>query len=229
VQGQAGIVNKFLTEANIRNPQYTPLKIPRRPAWNKKMSAQEIHQQENMAFLEWRRDIATIEENNVKLAFTPFEKNIEVWKQLWRVIEKSDMLLQIVDARNPYFFYSADLEKYISEVGNGKEFVLCINKADYLSEELILHWNAYFKEKGVQHIFFSAKMEQEKLDEAEESDSEEEYDDEDDEEEKEFEPLFDELKKKIDIENELKEEQGIEFRKEVEEEKEVPAFEFNTV
>jgi hypothetical protein len=72
-------------------------------------------------------------------------------------------------------------------------------------------------------------MEQEKLDEAEESDSEEEYDDEDDEEEKEFEPLFDELKKKIDIENELKEEQGIEFRKEVEEEKEVPAFEFNTV
>jgi large subunit GTPase 1 len=46
-----------------------------------------------MAFLEWRRDIATIEENNVKLAFTPFEKNIEVWKQLWRVIEKSDMLL----------------------------------------------------------------------------------------------------------------------------------------
>jgi hypothetical protein len=33
-----------------------------------------------MAFLEWRRDIAMIEENNVKLAITPFEKNIEVWK-----------------------------------------------------------------------------------------------------------------------------------------------------
>lgn len=50
-------------------------------------------------------------------------------------------------------------------------------------------------------------MEQEKLDEAEESDSEDnEYDEEDDEEEKEFEPMFDELKKKIDIENELKEE-----------------------
>jgi len=134
-----------------------------------------------------------------------------------------------VDARNPYFFYSADLEKYIAEVGNGKEFVLCINKADYLSAELIEHWNTYFKEKGVQHIFFSAKMEQEKLDEAEESDSEEEYDDEEDEEEKEFEPMFDELKKKIDIENELKEEQGIDFRKDKEAEKEVPAFEFNTI
>ena len=51
-----------------------------------------------------------MEENNVKLAITPFEKNIEVWKQLWRVIEKSDFLLQIVDARNPYFFYYEDLE-----------------------------------------------------------------------------------------------------------------------
>ena len=79
------------------------------------MEAHEIQQNENMAFLEWRRDLALVEENNVKLAITPFEKNIEVWKQLWRVIEKSHILLQIVDARNPYFFYSEDLEKYIRE------------------------------------------------------------------------------------------------------------------
>ena len=47
-----------------------------------------------------------------------------------------------MDARNPYFFYSADLEKYIREVGEeDKEFVLLVNKADYLSEELIAHWN----------------------------------------------------------------------------------------
>lgn len=46
-----------------------------------------------MAFLEWRRDIAQIEQGQVSLAITPFEKNLEVWKQLWRVIEKSDLLL----------------------------------------------------------------------------------------------------------------------------------------
>jgi large subunit GTPase 1 len=88
-----GVINKFLTEENITNPQYKPLKIPRRPEWNKQMSAQEIYMNENLAFLNWRRDIASIEENHVKLAITPFEKNIEVWKQLWRVIEKSDLLL----------------------------------------------------------------------------------------------------------------------------------------
>ena len=134
---KSGVINKFLTEENIRNPQYKPLKIPRRPEWNKDMASMEINQNENLAFLNWRRDIASIEENNVKLAITPFEKNLEVWKQLWRVIEKSDLLLQIVDARNPFFYFSEDLEKYISEIGNNKQFILCINKSDYLSKELI--------------------------------------------------------------------------------------------
>ena len=37
-------------------------------------------------------------------AVAPFEKNLEVWRQLWRVIEKSDCLVQIVDSRNPLLF-----------------------------------------------------------------------------------------------------------------------------
>ena len=114
-----------------------------------------------------------------------------------------------MDARNPFFFYSADLEKYISEQTEKKEFILCINKADYLSQDLIQHWNEYFLDKKVNHIFFSAKKEQEKLDllvEDEESDDSDEFGfDKAKEEEKEFEPLFDELKKKIDFENEMKE------------------------
>ena len=74
------------------------------------------------------------------------------------------MLLQIVDARNPYFYYSADLEKYIKEVGKGKQFLLLVNKADYLTEELRAHWSAYFKEQSINHVFFSALQEQDKLD-----------------------------------------------------------------
>ena len=47
-----------------------------------------------------------------------------------------------------------------------------------MSEDLIKHWNNYFREKNVNHVFISAKNEQEKLD-AQESDSEEEdYDEE---------------------------------------------------
>jgi len=146
VQGRAddpknsiAMVNVFLGDENKEIAgEYVPLTIPRRPAWDRSMSSHEIETQENMSFLEWRRDIANIEQNNIALAITPFEKNVDIWRQLWRVIEKCDLLLQIVDARNPYFFYSEDLEKYIKEVGEGdKKFVLLVNKADYLSEELI--------------------------------------------------------------------------------------------
>ena len=82
---------------------------------------------------------------------------------------------------------------------------MCINKADYLSKELIAHWNKYFKDKKVTHIFFSAKMEQNKLDE--QSDDEESSSEDEDlkvEEEKEFEPMFDDLKKEIETNDEEK-------------------------
>lgn len=79
-----------------------------------------------------------------------------------------------------------------------KEFVLCINKADYLSKHLIEHWNKYFIEKNINHFFFSAKIEQNKLDQA--VDEEESSEDEDilKEEEKNFEPILDDLKKEIE-------------------------------
>jgi large subunit GTPase 1 len=46
-----------------------------------------------------------VEEENYQITITPYEKNIEVWRQLWRVIEKSDIIVQIVDGRDPLFFH----------------------------------------------------------------------------------------------------------------------------
>ena len=39
-----------------------------------------------------------------------------------------------------------------------------INKADYLTDDLRAHWSKYFKENNVNHVFFSALLEQEKID-----------------------------------------------------------------
>ena len=75
------------------------------------------------------------------------------------------------------------MEKYIEEVSGDKHFILLINKADYLSEEIIAHWNQFFKEKGVAHIFFSALAEQEKLDGVPEEVSDDEGEDQDSDEE----------------------------------------------
>ena len=48
-------------------------------------------------FLEWRRNLAKLEEELlIDRTMTPFEKNLEVWKQLWRVVEKADIVVQIL-------------------------------------------------------------------------------------------------------------------------------------
>uniref|UniRef100_A0A2K5WYM5 Large 60S subunit nuclear export GTPase 1 n=1 Tax=Macaca fascicularis TaxID=9541 RepID=A0A2K5WYM5_MACFA len=69
---------------------------------------EELKQAEKDNFLEWRRQLVRLEEEQ-KLILTPFERNLDFWRQLWRVIERSDIVVQIVDARNPLLFRCEDL------------------------------------------------------------------------------------------------------------------------
>eukprot|EP00301_Raphidiophrys_heterophryoidea_P020750 c5362_g1_i1.p1 GENE.c5362_g1_i1~~c5362_g1_i1.p1 ORF type:complete len:650 (-),score=169.79 c5362_g1_i1:293-2242(-) len=139
--------------------------IPKRPAWDATTTPEQLDMQEREAFLEWRRSLASLEDEQ-HLLLTPFEKNLEVWRQLWRVVERSDVIVQIVDARNPLLFRSQDLEEYVRESDNAKECILLINKADLLSPELRDAWSKYFESLGVRHLFFSARTEQELIDSA---------------------------------------------------------------
>lgn len=77
---------------------------------------------------------------------TPFERNLQLWRQLWRVIERSHLIVQIVDARNPLGFRCVDLENYVHEIGTDepdaavpgkgkRKCLLLINKADLLTYE----------------------------------------------------------------------------------------------
>ncbi|XP_013358642.1 PREDICTED: nucleosome-remodeling factor subunit BPTF isoform X4 [Chinchilla lanigera] len=131
------------------------LSIPRRPVWDKKTSPEELKQAEKDNFLKWRRQLVRLEEEE-KLILTPFERNLDFWRQLWRVIERSDIVVQIVDARNPLLFRCEDLECYVKEIDPSKENVILINKADLLTAEQRGAWAAYFEKEGVQVIFWSA-------------------------------------------------------------------------
>ena len=56
------------------------LRLPRKPKWEKSWTKQELLSNENKSFLAWRRKLTEIEENNLDLIVTPYEKNIEVWR-----------------------------------------------------------------------------------------------------------------------------------------------------
>lgn len=142
------------------------LRIPRRPPWDESTSPEVLQQTEKDSFLTWRRELALLEEEQ-KLILTPFERNLDFWRQLWRVIERSDVVVQIVDARNPLLFRCPDLEKYVKEVSVHKVNMLLLNKADLLSREQRRAWARYFQKEGIRAVFWSALAEAQRL-EAEE-------------------------------------------------------------
>ncbi|XP_022071356.2 large subunit GTPase 1 homolog [Acanthochromis polyacanthus] len=139
------------------------LRIPRRPHWDESTSPEELQQAEKDSFLEWRRELAQLEEEQ-KLILTPFERNLEFWRQLWRVIERSDIVVQIVDARNPLLFRCLDLESYVGEVSADKVNMLLVNKADLLTREQRRTWARHFQKEGIRTAFWSALAESNRLD-----------------------------------------------------------------
>ena len=141
------------------------LRIPRRPVWDANTTADELTEKENKSFLEWRHSLSLLTEIE-GIVITPYEKNLEFWRQLWRVIEKSDVVVQIVDARNPLLFRCKDLEDYVSSVGK-KSNCLLINKADFLSVKQRTMWYEYFKSIDVKVLFFSALKEIDRIKEGE--------------------------------------------------------------
>ncbi|KAF1953196.1 P-loop containing nucleoside triphosphate hydrolase protein [Byssothecium circinans] len=189
----------------------TALTVPRRPPWDESTTPQQLDTRERESLMQWRRGLAELEENK-DLLMTPFERNLEVWRQLWRVIERSDLVVQIVDARNPLLFRSEDLEAYVKEVDPKKNNLLLVNKADMMTFEQRQAWADYFHEAGINYKFFSAELAKEMnearaLEEESESDDSEDYVDEDEVEE-EIDGEEDDLAKeakKIDLQDQQEE------------------------
>ena len=175
---------------------FQELSVPRRPKWDETTTASDLDKMEKESFLNWRRAIAQKEEeilygddenknSSIKsLGVTPFEKNIEIWRQLWRVMERCSCIVQIVDARNPLFYLSKDLKRYATEE-LGRPMLLLVNKSDYLTAAQRKAWHEYLSDPGEkgdgawEHVFFSAYDEQQKLDRA--AADERHQDDDDDE------------------------------------------------
>lgn len=142
------------------------VQIPRRPKWDKSMNAAVLDEAERQTFLEWRRGLAELKEKE-HIFLTPYEKNLQFWRQLWRVVERSNLVVQILDARNPLLFRCEDLEKFVLEVDLSKVNVLLLNKADHLTLKQRSHWFNYFAERNLKTAFYSALLEENETQEEE--------------------------------------------------------------
>lgn len=130
--------------------------FPKRPKWDHNMSKESLSQNENRYFKEYIDKVMKVHnENNPNTSI--FELNLETWRQLWRVIEMSDILLIVVDARYPSLMFPPDLFDYLQNKLK-KNVILILNKVDLISSESALAWKNYFTEKyhGIHVIYFAS-------------------------------------------------------------------------
>lgn len=121
---------------------------------------EELEARETMAFANWRNVLQDYDQQTQNKVISPYERNPAYWKQLWRTIERSDVVLEILDARNPLMFRSRSLEKLITE--NERVLQVVMNKTDFLSSAQQEDWRAYFERENVDVIFYSALLELQK-------------------------------------------------------------------
>ncbi|KAL2723294.1 guanine nucleotide-binding protein-like 1 [Vespula maculifrons] len=110
--------------------------IPKRPSWAYAMSKDQLEIREQKYFNEY---LQTME----KLDVSYFELNLETWRQLWRVLEMSDILLIIVDIRFPVLMFPPYLYNYITKELK-KDMILILNKIDLAPASLVVAWKEYF-------------------------------------------------------------------------------------
>lgn len=209
---ERGVVRK-------QNAKRERLTVPRRPKWDKDTTPMQLDTRERESLLEWRRGLAEVQEVD-DLLMTPFERNLEVWRQLWRVVERSDLVVQIVDARNPLLYRCADLERYVKELDGGKKRnLLLINKADMMTPTQRAAWAKYFHERGIAFRFFSAELAKE-MNEARDGSDGEESGSEEDSDELDEDDVEEEIDPEADVKNLSKQAQKMKVQEQQDEDEE---------
>uniref|UniRef100_A0A251JGC9 Guanine nucleotide-binding protein-like 3 N-terminal domain-containing protein n=1 Tax=Manihot esculenta TaxID=3983 RepID=A0A251JGC9_MANES len=69
------------------------------------------------------------------------------YKELVKVIEESDVILEVLDARDPLGTRCVDMEKMVMKSGHDKRLVLLLNKIDLVPREAVEKWLKYLREE----------------------------------------------------------------------------------
>ncbi|KAI7806343.1 guanine nucleotide-binding protein-like 1 [Triplophysa rosa] len=120
-------------------PEDKGLNFPRRPSWHYDMQREALLRKEEKSFQEY---LQALYSKNPPGTLSHFEHNLETWRQLWRVMEMSDVILLIVDIRHPVLHFSPALYHYFTDELK-KRMILVLNKVDLCPAPLVLAWKHY--------------------------------------------------------------------------------------
>jgi len=119
-----------------------PVSMPLRPQWTYEDGPEALDARETAAFAAWNDELQAAHAHE---SLSRYERNLEVWRQLWRTSEVSDALLLVVDIRTPLISFPAPLYEY--EAARGTPMVVVLNKADLLPPAVVAAWAAYLQQR----------------------------------------------------------------------------------
>ncbi|KAK3205661.1 hypothetical protein Dsin_019707 [Dipteronia sinensis] len=102
-----------------------------------------------------KRKLGLLEDDNIPNLDNPsaiFQKSRDnsdraFYKELVKVIDASDVILEVVDARDPLGTRCVDMEKMVMKAGPDKHLVLLLNKIDLVPREAVEKWLTYLREE----------------------------------------------------------------------------------
>ncbi|KAJ3344341.1 Guanine nucleotide-binding-like protein 1 [Gonapodya sp. JEL0774] len=115
------------------------ISIPKRPSWSYEDSVDQLEEREKLYFQTWLTDL-----EGLHLELPYFEQNLEVWRQLWRVLELSDIVIVLVDIRHPLFHFNPSLYDHVVHELR-KPIVLVLNKVDLVGRHTVQAWRDYLQ------------------------------------------------------------------------------------
>lgn len=137
---------------DLAPPELDSLTCPKRPKWNYNMSKLEVEKNEEIAFEKWLSITdSALSSYTSSLRGTPtpsfYERNLNVWRQLWRVTEASEILLVLIDIRFPLIHYPPSLEEFCRSLKPAKKIILVLTKTDLVPPWITQAWKKWFEER----------------------------------------------------------------------------------
>jgi len=76
------------------------------------------------------------------------------WKQIREIVSQADVVLEVLDARDPLSTMSKKLEKIVRELG--RELILVLNKADLVPRSIVEDWVRLLRNRGYHAVYIAA-------------------------------------------------------------------------
>ncbi|XP_078173165.1 GTP-binding family protein isoform X2 [Carex rostrata] len=113
----------------------------------KKAARKERAKKRKLGLPESDDDVSGEKEETPAVAKIQDHSERSFYKELVKVIEASDVILEVLDARDPLGTRCVDMEKMVLKVDPSKRIVLLLNKIDLVPREAVEKWLTYLREE----------------------------------------------------------------------------------